>query len=271
MYDWSFAGSARAPAAGDPCARACERSDQSRDDLRPLGSRRRAAPRSGSCRCSGCKGSVSRRARTHGRTARRSRAGTPRADRASRAEGRARGRSRAPRSPPRASSRRARRPARPGRATSAASRRSRSAPPAAAQRRCRRRRSSQPRSGRAEPRRERSARSRSRARRPPASRRRPQQPRATSARRAVAVRPFGVGLDDAVAVDEQAHRGPLAVARGVSEALDHLSHGTAKGALRRLPRAPPCRWFPRPSDPGKPGGCRADLTRCASRTRAPYR
>ena len=42
--------------------------------------------------------------------------------------------------------------------------------------------------------------------------------------------PRCVGLDDAVAVDEQANRGPFAAARRVSEGLDHRPHRSAKGS-----------------------------------------
>ncbi len=54
----------------------------------------------------------------------------------------------------------------------------------------------------------------------------------------VAVEPGRVRLDDAVAVDAEAHRRPLAVARGVSEALDH-DHTVVDGKSRRGLSAPP--------------------------------
>ena len=52
---------------------------------------------------------------------------------------------------------------------------------------------------------------------------------------------FRVRLDDPIAVDEQPDRGPLAVARRVSERLDHFEPGYAKGSRGSLSRAPPCR------------------------------
>ena len=48
--------------------------------------------------------------------------------------------------------------------------------------------------------------------------------------------PGRVRLDDPVAVDEQANRSPLAVARRVSEGLDHRRTVAAKRGARRPPR-----------------------------------
>ena len=110
MYDWSLCGST-ARASSEPAAVL--------DDARVVPGReprgagapreREQLARTGSSRCSACTGSASRRARSRARTARRSRAGTPRAA-SSVTCGRPErgGRSRARRSRPPASSTRAR-------------------------------------------------------------------------------------------------------------------------------------------------------------------
>ena len=50
-----------------------------------------------------------------------------------------------------------------------------------------------------------------------------------------AVEPFRIRRDDPVAVDGELHRGPFAVARGISEGLDHERHGNEDGARPRGP------------------------------------
>ena len=90
---------------------------------------------------------------------------------------------------------------------------------AAARRRCRHRRSSRRRPGPATAPRGRPARSRSRARPPRASRPGRLRPRAGSARRGRG-RARRVGLDDPLAVDEQADGGVVLAAGGVADQLD---------------------------------------------------
>ncbi len=57
-----------------------------------------------------------------------------------------------------------------------------------------------------------------------------------------AVEPFRVRRDDPVAVDGELHRGPVAVARGISEGLDHdVTVTKMRRGLAAPPQTPPCR------------------------------
>ena len=152
-------------------------------------------------------------------------------------------------------------PARPDRATAAASRRPRRGPRGAARPRCRRRRSSRPLSVPPSARRGTPARARSRARPRRASRRRPTQPRAASGPARPRSSPGASASTMRSPSTTQPHRGPVAVARGVSEALDH-GH-TVVDENRAGPCGPARELHPADSlrlcEPGEPGGCHAFL------------
>ena len=221
----------------------------------------RAAPRSGSRRCSGCTGSASRRARSRGRTASRPRAGTasrrssvtcgsPSAWQVSRAAITALGEqhARSESGPFGSSQSRSVTPTACGpalqqrdRAVDAAAHRDRHAPAR--------------RAALARP-----ARARSRARRRAASRRRPRPPRAASARAGRPSRPGGVRVDDRLAVDAQPNGRPVRAASRVSEELDHAARVLAqsvRGAEAPLTMLRHRRMCHVRVNLDKPGGCRA--------------
>ena len=218
-------GAAVRAAAGRD-ARRCARSGRSRAGRSRRGARTRAARRSGSCRCSGCTGSASRRARSRGRTAsttarrnssRRSSVtcGSPSRWQVSRAAITASGeqQARSASGPSGSSQRRSVTPIafRPARSSATAL----STPPLIA---------TAVRAGDALGAEDRADRVRERVDRErlAADRRRLEQ-RQPGER---PLEPGRVRLDDAVAVDAQAHGRPVAVARRVSEGSRSCGHGS---------------------------------------------